>query len=105
MLKRFELSNYKNFKENIVIDLGRIGGYQFSSDCITDGKIGKMLIYGKNATGKTNLGNALMDIKLNLYGMGSRISEDEIFLNANMFFALIKMNWSMNIASQPIKNW
>ncbi|MBQ9886187.1 MAG: ATP-binding protein [Lachnospiraceae bacterium] len=83
MLKRFELRNYKNFKEDIVIDLGRIGGYQFSSDCITDGKIGKMLIYGKNATGKTNLGNALMDIKSNLYGMGSRISEDEIFLNAD----------------------
>ncbi len=67
MLKRFEVKNFKNFKENIVIDFANIGGYQFNTDCITDNLISKMLIYGRNATGKTNLGIALMDIKLDLY--------------------------------------
>lgn len=62
MLKRFEVTNYKNFKDKIVIDMGKVGGYHFNQECITDGKIGKMLIYGRNATGKTNLGKALMDI-------------------------------------------
>lgn len=67
MLKKFEVKNYKNFKENIIIDFSNIGGYQFNTDCITNNLISKMLIYGRNATGKTNLGRALMDIKLNLY--------------------------------------
>ncbi len=62
MLKKFSLRNYKNFRDNICINFDNVGGYQFSTDCITDGMISKMLIYGRNATGKTNLGKGLMDI-------------------------------------------
>lgn len=62
MLKKFEVRNYKNFKNTLCIDFGNTAGYSFSSDCICDGIISKMLIYGRNATGKTNLGKALMDI-------------------------------------------
>lgn len=62
MLKKFAVRNYKNFKDEISIDFENIAGYQFSTDCITDGLISKMLIYGQNATGKTNLGKAVMDI-------------------------------------------
>ncbi len=71
MLKKFEVKNFKNFKENIVIDFSNIGGYQFNTDCITDNLISKMLIYGRNATGKTNLGRAIMDIKFNLHNLFS----------------------------------
>ena len=42
MLKRFKLKNYKNFKEEIVIDFGNVAGYQFSVDCISDGLITKI---------------------------------------------------------------
>ncbi len=66
MLKRFEVENYKNFKDKITVDFAKVGGYQFSMECITDNLIGKMLIYGRNATGKTNLGRAIMDIRENL---------------------------------------
>ena len=62
MLKKFEVKNFKNFKEKITIDFKNIGGYQFSTDCINDNLISKMLIYGLNGTGKTNLGYAIMDI-------------------------------------------
>ena len=64
MLKKFELKNYKNFENPLIIDFSRVGGYQFSTNCITDDTISKMLIYGKNATGKTNLGNAIVDIAI-----------------------------------------
>lgn len=82
MLKKFTLRNYKNFKEDICIDFGKIAGYQFSSDCIINGLIGKMLIYGRNATGKTNLGRAVMDVNVSLFG-SERFAKRDAFLNAD----------------------
>ncbi len=67
MLKKFTLKNYKNFKDEISINFENTAGYQFSTDCITDGIISKMLLYGRNATGKTNLGKALMDINTTMF--------------------------------------
>ena len=69
MLKRFTLKNYKNFKDEITIDFENIAGYQFNTDCLSDGVIGKMLIYGRNATGKTNVGKALLNIALTMFGI------------------------------------
>ena len=82
MLKKFTLKNYKNFKDEISIDFENIAGYQFSTDCITDGTISKMLIYGRNATGKTNLGKALIDLYTIVSG-GRRYTDTGIFLNAD----------------------
>lgn len=84
MLKRFSLRNYKNFKDNISINFDNIAGYQFSTDCITNGMISKMLIYGRNATGKTNLGRALMDIGYIIFAYSGlwRMAEGT-FLNAD----------------------
>lgn len=41
-----------------------------------------MLIYGRNATGKTNLGKAFMDISMLMSGR-TRFISDEVFLNAD----------------------
>ncbi len=82
MLKKFTLKNYKNFKDKISINFKNTAGYQFSTDCIVDGTIRKMLIYGRNATGKTNLGMALMDINATMFG-GMRYNDRGIFLNAD----------------------
>lgn len=82
MLKKFTLKNYRNFKDEISIDFENTAGYQFSTDCITDGIISKMLIYGRNATGKTNLGKALIDIFITMFG-GRRYIDTGVFLNAD----------------------
>lgn len=83
MLKRFEVRNYKNFEEKIIIDFEKVGGYQFSTECIYNRMISKMLIYGRNATGKTNLGSALFDVAMNLSsGRYLRIIRG-IYLNAD----------------------
>ena len=82
MLKRFTVKNYKNFKDEISLDFSKIAGYQFNKDCLSMGLIGKMLIYGRNATGKTNFGKALLDIKILLYGM-FRNDENSVLINAD----------------------
>ena len=82
MLKKFTLKNYKHFKDEITIDFENIAGYQFNTDCLSDGIIGKMLIYGRNATGKTNLGRAILDIGSTMFG-GTRYASNGILLNAD----------------------
>lgn len=82
MLKKFTVQNYKNFKDEISIDFENIAGYQFGTDCIKDGLISKALIYGRNATGKTNLGRALLDIVSVVWGI-SFFTRGEMILNAN----------------------
>lgn len=73
MLKKFTVSNFKNFKDEISLDFSKIGEYSFNMDSLS-----MRLIYGRNATGKTNFGRALLDIKVLLYGMQSSglINED-----------------------------
>ena len=82
MLKRFTLKNYKNFKDEIMIDFDSVAGYQFNTDCIFDGLLGKMIIYGSNATGKTNLGKALLDIVSAIFGI-TRNANNGVLLNAD----------------------
>lgn len=73
MLKKFTVSNYKNFKDEISLDFSKIGEYSFNADCLSI-----RLIYGRNATGKINFGRGLLDIKSLLCGMQSSglINED-----------------------------
>lgn len=82
MLKKFRLKNYKNFKDEITIDFKDTAGYQFNTDCLSDGIISKMLIYGRNATGKTNLGRALLDIGYTI-SSSIRYQRNGIMLNAD----------------------
>lgn len=69
MLKKFSIRNYKNFKDTLTIDFDNIGGYQFNTDCLYDNTISKMLLYGRNATGKTNLGGAILDVALSPFAL------------------------------------
>lgn len=77
MLKRFTVSNFKNFKDEISLDFSKIGEYSFNADCLS-----MRLIYGRNATGKTNFGRAFLDIKILLYGM-FRNDENSVLINAD----------------------
>ena len=65
MLKRFEVENYKGFKDRIVFDL-TAREYEFNKNLAVDGIVNKVLIYGKNGIGKSNIGTALFDIVLHL---------------------------------------
>lgn len=62
MLKSFSVCNYKRFESTVNIDFGKVGGYQFNTDCIYEDTLAKCILYGRNATGKTCFGLAIMDI-------------------------------------------
>lgn len=83
MLKTFEVRNYKNFKDWIKLDFSKIGGYRYNEDCLNNQLISKMIIYGRNATGKTNLGRAIFDIRDNMYLRPHLRRREGIYLNAD----------------------
>ncbi len=62
MLKKFAVENYRNFKDRIEIDFGAVRNYSFNEQCVKDGVMNKVILVGKNGTGKTNLGLAIFDI-------------------------------------------
>ena len=84
MLKYFSVKNYKNFENKISINFSQVGGYKFNEDCLSNNFLSKVLIYGRNATGKSNLGLALFDITKNLSSR-SLIDDQNLtsFLNNN----------------------
>lgn len=81
MLKRFEVTNYRKFKETLVLDLSKVGGYKFNNECIMGDVLGKIIIYGRNASGKTCIGKALVDILAIVNN--TRLPFDGYILNAS----------------------
>lgn len=62
VLLKFKTKNFKNFRNEIVLDLSQAGKYEFNDYLIKDGVIRGGVIFGKNGSGKSNLGYALFDI-------------------------------------------
>lgn len=61
MLKRFEVENFKGFKETLTFDLAA-REYAFNRILTVDGIVNKAIVYGKNGIGKSCLGFAMFDI-------------------------------------------
>lgn len=81
MLKRFSVTNFKNFKDKISFNLDETADYEFNSDVIKHGCVIKGIIYGINGSGKSNLGRAIFDIVLNLTDLEKNYSKYYNYLN------------------------
>jgi energy-coupling factor transporter ATP-binding protein EcfA2 len=62
MLRKFKVSNFKNFEKDFMFDLSEANGYEFNSDSIKNGIVNSAIVYGRNGSGKSNLGLAIFDI-------------------------------------------
>lgn len=62
MLSRFGVTNFKGFKDQIIIDLSNPSGYTFNQECVKDKLIRSAMLYGYNGSGKSNLALAMFDI-------------------------------------------
>ena len=82
MLKLFEVTGFKNFKETVRMDFSDVRDYKFNSHCVTDNLISKAIIYGKNAVGKSNFGLALFDVVSHLSSKNVSPNMYDYYLNA-----------------------
>mgnify|MGYP000955018788 CR=1 FL=1 len=66
MIKKFTVKNYKGFKDEITLDFSDIKNYQFNTFAVKNKLINYAIVYGKNGSGKSNLGLALFDLIIHL---------------------------------------
>lgn len=66
MLTRFEVFNYKGFKEPMVWDLSDTRDYSFDKNLIKNKIARSSIVFGKNASGKSSLCAAVVDITTHL---------------------------------------
>ena len=81
MLKKFNVENFKGFKDKITLDIGTPSNYSFNSEIIENGCITKGIIYGINSCGKSNLGLAIFDIITHLTEKQKLLGSYDFYLN------------------------
>jgi len=84
MLKRFEVKGFKNFSSGITLDFTDVRDYQFNPQCVRDGLLNKLIVYGKNSVGKSNLGLAMFDITTHLTDKNVTPSVYDYYLSADI---------------------
>lgn len=104
MLVKFTVSNYRKFAKPISIDFTQTHDYKFNQECIKDGLLSKVVIYGKNASGKTNFGYALFDIVglLTDKHTENRQNDPHSFLNADTSCEKARFEYVFRKGSQLI---
>ncbi|CAA6800218.1 MAG: SMC domain protein [uncultured Campylobacterales bacterium] len=85
MLKKIEITNFKNFGEKFTFDLSDTSNFEFNKDCIKNGIVNKGLIYGYNACGKSNLGLAIFDLISHLTDKYLSKAKYNNYISANSF--------------------
>lgn len=66
MLKSFSVNNFRIFDNKTTIDFSSTGNYTFNSEAVKNGIANTVILFGKNASGKSSLAYALFDIVSNL---------------------------------------
>lgn len=84
MLTRFEVAGFKNFKDRIILDFTDVRDYKFNTECVKNQLLNKVIVYGKNAVGKSNLGLALFDITTHLTEKNVTPNVYDYYLNADI---------------------
>lgn len=77
MLKEFRVQGYRGFKDEIVWSFVPAGDYDFAPYAVSEtGLIKSGIVFGKNGSGKSNLGYALFDI---IHHLADGVEKDEAY--------------------------
>ncbi|KGM95929.1 ATP-binding protein [Clostridium botulinum] len=102
MLKKFEVKDFKNFKSNIELDFSDVRDYHFNENCINDDLLNKIIIYGKNSVGKSNLGLALFDITTHLGDKNVTPGVYDYYLNADSDSGFAEFHYIFKLADGEV---
>lgn len=97
MLKKFKVSNFKNFEKDFVFDLSETNGYEFNPDCVKNGIANNIIVYGRNGSGKSNLGFAIFDIIEHLTDNNRSENRYDNYLNGNSKSAFAEFHYEFLI--------
>ena len=76
MLNEFKVKGFKNFKDEVVFNLGDTRNYEYNENCVKGGNVKTALLYGPNGAGKSNLGEAIFDI---ISGLTDKYPKPELY--------------------------
>lgn len=84
MLSKFSVSNYKSFQGKLEFDF-KCGKFDFNQEAVSSDLVKTAIIYGKNGSGKSNLGLAIFDLVTHLTDKSKNEEQmrDIINLNSN----------------------
>lgn len=102
MIKIFKVRNFKNFNEECVLDFTKTRDYTFNSYLIKNKLINKALVYGKNGSGKSNLGLAIMDMAIHLSNNQRNMSLYSFPLNGDTACDYLSFEYVLNFGSDDI---
>lgn len=103
MIKKFKVKNFKNFQEELVLDFSKTRDYAFNQHLVKNNLINKMLIYGPNNSGKSNLGVAIMDITRHLVDNQSRNYLYNFFMNGNSIDKYVEFSFEFIFHEKNLK--
>lgn len=96
MLTYFSVEGYRNFADKLNWDFTDTRDYRFNSDALIkcgDSSLVKCaIVYGRNAMGKTNLGNAIFDIRSN-FGLTDSVPDEKNYVNADLESGLVTFEY------------
>lgn len=103
MLNKFSVEGFKNFASKIEFDLTS-GNYSFNDSVIVNNILNMAVIYGDNASGKSNLGLAIMDIITHLTD-NEKNSDDykKHFLNLETIPEVAKFEYTFNFNNHIVE--
>ena len=103
MLQKFKVKGFKNFASQIEFDL-TAGNYSFNNSIVKNNILSTAVIYGDNASGKSNLGLAIMDIITHLTD-NEKNSDDykKHFLNLETMPKFAEFEYTFNFSNHIVK--
>lgn len=105
MLTKFSVKNFRNFKDELVLDFKQEHDYKFNTQCVKDKTISKIVIFGNNGEGKSNLGFAVFDIVMTTTDLfvDTRAYDVNNFLNADSDIKYASFNYEFKFGEDIIK--
>jgi len=103
MLIKFEVKNFKNFKDNFVFDLSEVNNYEFNQECIKNESVHKAMIYGINGCGKSNLGLAIFDLVSHLTDKNNGSDLYKNYLNAESNQEIAEFKFTFKFGSSSLE--